>query len=147
MRIRDFFEGRDELLSEKEIIGQIREAPEFDAARETVEKAEALLLFQTSRQQTWLVSTEERLYCLLDDKSKREPELRWVVPRAELVDEGRFVLPIQTRNNSANTGLIDLGPRHANWYFSKSLFDTDTRAADVKVASAVEQLVTKKMLL
>lgn len=139
--IRGFFDGRDELLSKELIIKRIEAVPDFDPASESIENAEALLIFQTSRQQTWLVSTEERLYCLLDDKLKREPESRWTVPRSELVDGHQFVLPIETRDNSPSTGLVDLGPKHKNWYFSKPLFD-----GGPSVATAIAELVSKKMI-
>ena len=56
MKLREFFSGRDELLPKEQIIEQIRSSPAFVAAEEDVEKAEALLIFRTSRQQTWLVS-------------------------------------------------------------------------------------------
>jgi hypothetical protein len=76
-----------------------------------------------------------------DDKAKAKPELRWAIPKSELVDEERFVLPLKTRDLGRNTGSVDLGPKHQDWCFSKSLFDDEA-----SIAGAVAELVSKKML-
>ena len=102
---------------EPDAIRQIIEnAPEFNPSSESVDEARTLLIFETSKQRTWLVATAIRLYCVLDDVRKDKPRLQWSVLKGEAAH-------IETRSKTDQTGLVDIGTRHRWWLYSKRLFD------------------------
>ena len=67
MLLADMFIGRSDFASPEEIKEFIRRSKNFDKSKEDPSTAHPLLIFKTSKQQTWLVATPERLYCVLDD--------------------------------------------------------------------------------
>jgi len=88
------------------------------------QSAKPLLFFQTARQQTWLVKTPKRLYCILDDVRRPAPHVNWSVPMADVLDEdGKLLYKIEARDGgSRNSGLVDIGPNHKDWLYSRKLF-------------------------
>lgn len=114
--------GYRSFLSEPEICQSIRHSKNYNADIESPEQAKCLLIFETSKQHTWLVSTNERLYCILDDVRKPEPHINWSVQKKTLIGQPGEDSPIKSRSKSENTGLVDVGLRHKNWLFSKRLF-------------------------
>lgn len=90
--------------------------------------ARALLLFQTSTQQTWLVRTERRLYCILDDRRKSSPHINWSMATADIVADGKLELEVSFDERSpvsSKSGLVHFGPKHRNWLYSKKLFASE----------------------
>mgnify|MGYP005813015515 CR=1 FL=1 len=90
--------------------------------------ARALLLFQTTTQQTWLVMTERRLYCILDDRRKPAPHINWSMAMSEVVSDGKLQLEISFDEQapvSSKSGLVHFGPKHRNWLYSKKLFASE----------------------
>jgi len=131
MDLRKFFLGTEEFKSPEEIIELIRTSAEFDTQREDTTSAEALLIFQTSKQQTWLVATRARLYCVLDDLNKSFTRVQWSIPADSLVADDKIAVEISARDKSERTGLLNVGKRR-NWLFSKKLFPIDGPDARVK---------------
>ncbi len=128
--VYEWIMGRREFLSEEEVLGWVQRAGQFDAKEESTEDARLMLLFETRQQHTWLVRTERRIYNILDDIRKPEPHLNWVMELEDILKEGDLELPIQvreTRTGSARAGLVDFGPRHKNWYYSKPLFKKEPK--------------------
>jgi hypothetical protein len=135
---REFLLGRSDFKSADEIIALVGQSPFFEA-QENIEQAEALLIFQTSRQQTWLVATNRRLYCILDDLNKGFTQVQWTIPKNELVDErGRIIVPMATGHKTDKTGLLDIGKRH-NWLFSKRLF------VDKDLLAKIQDMIVRRM--
>ena len=138
-----FFIGRTGFESEEGIKEVIQNSRHFEAAKETPQEANALLIFGSPKQQTWLVSTGERLYCILDDIRKDEPHLNWVMPRSQLVTGDAISIDLVThesRRSSPAFGLVDVGPKHKDWLFSKRLFKR------VSVEEAIRDLIHSHML-
>jgi len=137
-----FLLGRDDFKSETEILQIIQQSEEFAPQREDIENAEALLIFQTSTQQTWLVATNRRLYCVLDDLSKSFTRVQWSMPAEMLVRNGEVTIPIVThersRGRTDRSGLVDIGERR-NWLFSKKLFTTD------RIEEKIDELIVGHM--
>lgn len=77
-----------------------------------------LLLFKTTKQQTWIISTTKQLFCILDDEETRRlgQLIQWNIPLYEAT-------PITARpfRSSVTVGLVDIGDKRG-WFFSKSLF-------------------------
>jgi hypothetical protein len=135
----NFLLGKRDLTGPDEIVEFIKDVPEFDPKTEHPDKSGALLLFRTSQQQTWLVATSERLYCVLDDIRKPHPEVRWVMSKDELVANRELILPISARDYSRNSGRVDIGS-HKDWLFTKALFSA------VSVEDAIAGLIRKQMV-
>jgi hypothetical protein len=114
--------GYREFCSEYEIRRRIERSKNFNANCESFENAKSLLIFQTTKQQTWLVSTDLRLYCVLDDRRKPEARLQWSEPKNQLMTDGSYAGSIIVRSKSEKTGLLDIGNKRRGWLFSKRLF-------------------------
>lgn len=138
MQIKKHFLGQRDFWSEEEIRALVGGSAEFDPSAESLDDAEALLIFETSKQHTWLIVSSERLYCVLDDNRKPEPALQWTLDRDELMEGDRLVAPIRTRDKSARAGLLDIGPRKS-WLFSKTLYSSGS------LEEALTDAVKKKM--
>ena len=109
--------------SEDEIKEQVAQVSR-NAPRKT------LLLFKTSKQQTWLVSAGRNLFCLLDSAKTRAGErklIQWKYRHARSVND----LYIRTKPNprSKRTGFIDIG-NHRNWYYTLRLHPDPENLAD-----------------
>lgn len=134
-----FLLGMREFLSENQIIAYIQVAPYLDSAKEHIEKAQSLLIFQTSKQKTWLVSTKEWLYCILDDIRKENPSIRWSIGKDDLTSGNEIKIIIQTHEKSDDVGLVDIGPK-TGWLYSKDLF------VNISIKHSIENLIKSTML-
>jgi hypothetical protein len=137
MNIRELLLGRRDLKTAEQIVEIVRSSTNFDQSEEGLE--EALLIFQTSKQQTWLIATTERLYCVLDDISRGFTRTQWSMTKKTIVCNNKIILPISTRDKTDQTGLLDLG-KHRGWLFTKRLF------ASSPIDEQVKKLIKKKML-
>ena len=83
-----------------------------------------LKIFQTVKQQTWLVSTKDYVFCLLDDIDvdieKDFQLIKWYVPIQDIKNKIEFR---ESTNRPEKFGLIDFGPKHKDWYYSKPLLN------------------------
>ncbi len=132
--------GRRDFYSEDEIIKFVKNSKKYNPDIERLDQALALRIFHTSKQQTWVVSTNERLYNILDDNREDKPNINWSIPKRELVTNDKVSIDISTRSSTENTGLVNFGSRHKNWYYSKELFkDTD-------IEKEIKQLIIRAML-
>ncbi len=126
-----FFTGRTDFETEEGIKRFITNSKRFSADAEDPTTAEALLIFQTSKQQTWLVSTSERLYCILDDRRKDQPHINWHIPKQQLVTGQEVSIELAARDRSAQSGLVDIGRKHRNWLYTKQLFSRTSIEAQI----------------
>lgn len=76
-----------------------------------------LLIFKTSDQHTWLIATNKKLFCLLDDENTRKEKklLMWSIT----LEEARA--HIEVKPHKKNSGLLDIGSKK-NWLYSTVLF-------------------------
>jgi hypothetical protein len=143
MDIRSFLLGSaEEFKSPPDIFRVIAGSPQFDPSMESVTTAEPLLIFQTSKQQTWLVATPKRLYCVLDDLGRSFTRVQWSIPRERLVTENKVSVSIasrERREKSERSGLLDID-NHRSWLYSKKLFASESRESQVK------RLIARRML-
>ena len=90
----------------------------------------ALLIFSTSKQQTWLVVDQLSLRCVLDDRRREAPRVQWAIK----IDEAE---PIRADYDySRDSGILYIGSRTKEWLFSKRLFQTTS------VVEAVRKLLS-----
>ena len=127
--------GYRNFAGEHEICRRIEQSKFYDSSKESTEDAASLLIFETSRQHTWLVATEERLYFVIDDIRKPSPRIGRSVHRNELRLEPDGRVAVNTRPKSDRTGLVDIGLRRRGWLYSKRLF------SELPIDSAVNELL------
>ncbi len=132
MELRSFLLGRGEFKTAKEIVEIVRGSARD--ASEDFENAEALLIFQTSTQQTWVVATNLALYCVLDDLNKSTTRVQWTIPATEFRKAGEHFANISAHDKNNRVGLLQIG-NHKNWLFSKKLF------ADENVVDRLSSMV------
>ena len=114
--------GYRRFSSEFEIRANIKKSGSYDSSNESSDDAHCLLIFETSRQHTWLVATGERLYFILDDIRKPAPQVKRAVRRGDLRVRPDGTIAVSTQPKSTNTGLVDIGLRRRGWLYSKDLF-------------------------
>ena len=114
--------GYRRFSSELEIRESIKKSKSHDSSSESLDDAGSLLIFETSRQHTWLVATRARLYFILDDARKPAPEVKRAVRRSDLKTRPDGRIAVDTRSKSTTTGLVDVGLRRRGWLYSKDLF-------------------------
>ena len=117
--------GYRSFSSEPEVCRSIQQSKYYDASKESPEDASSLLIFDTSRQHTWLVATGERLYFILDDVRQPAPRIRRSVLRSELKVQSDGGVAVITRPKSVHSGLVDIGLRRRGWLYTKSLFSSE----------------------
>jgi hypothetical protein len=99
----------------KTIVAQSR----YSRPEENYRSAKTLLIFATSKQQTWLVKTDRTLYVVLDDRRKERPRVEWSMP----VDEAQRAR-VASRDYTRMSGMIDIGPQK-EWLYTKKLFQEE----------------------
>lgn len=140
MRLAELLLNPDRFWDEEAIKQFITHSKNFDASKEVPADADALLMFETSKQKTWLVSTHERMYCILDDTRKDKPHINWSMARNRLVDGNNVTINVNAREKSKKTGLVDISDQHKDWLYTKQLF------SDESVVDAITGLISKQMI-
>jgi hypothetical protein len=131
--------GLRDLWDERRVRAHILHSKNYNAEREDPDDASSLAFFRTLRQQTWLVATRERLYCILDDARKPEPHINWSIPRNEIVSNDEVILRVEASASRKGSSVLAFGPRHQQWLYSKGLFGL----ADP--ATVIQDLLREKM--
>jgi len=99
-----------------------------DTQDKGAENAKALLIFITSRQQTWLVATRRKLYCVLDDLRDEEPRVWWDYSVEYSLDQKKFFLSdnegkpvsVEFREQPGETSILRINSQ--DWQYSNKLF-------------------------
>ncbi len=85
------------------------------------EKLKSILVFKTSKQQTWLSISDQGLSCRIDDTREGKGGPQWTLTKtqaAEILNTNTFHI---NPGYKVKTGTFTLGPRR-NWLYSKVLF-------------------------
>jgi len=94
-------------------------------SHENISTAKELIIFETYRQKTWLIATEMRLFCVLDDIEKDIFEVRWQLSKDKLISNDIIIIDIKINHNyKEQTGLVCFGNNYKNWLYSKKLYPT-----------------------
>lgn len=139
MKLKSYLLGLRELESKENIIHYIAKSSGFDSSKESADNMNALLIFNTSKQHTWLIATSEKLYCVLDDVRRDSPKLQWIISKDKIISNGRMVINISAHDKNDRTGVINFGDEHSGWLYSKSLFTSIT------IEEAIERLIFEQM--
>jgi hypothetical protein len=79
-----------------------------------------LLIFDTSKQHTWLIASDHRLYCVIDNRKENKPKVLWRIRKDEL--KSRQIRPIEIEDYDSSFGIIRIGGKRIRKY-SRSLFN------------------------
>ena len=125
-----FFDMESDFRTEEEVRNKIRDSRDYK--NEDPKDASLLLIFSTSKQKTWLVSTKEQLYCILDDWRKADPHIIWSIGKDKLIKDGEIIINIMIKDYKKNTGVVNIGERPKGLLYSKNLFNTRSIDESVK---------------
>lgn len=116
--------GYRDFSKKNEILEELRKYKfEKFGDSENLDDTHHLIFFKTRRQQTWLVATNQNLYCVLDDISLNTFDIKWNISKQNLIDQDKVILTISVVSEySENSGKINFGERHKGWLYSKSIF-------------------------
>lgn len=123
--------GYRKFWKEEKIRDIVAKSKNFNQIDESVERSRSLLIFETSKQRTWLVSTSHRLYCVLDDIRKDRPKLQWSMSKTEIAPNSNYDESIKIKPETEKTGLVDIGTKHKNWLYSTRLFTSSGLDSDI----------------
>lgn len=135
----NFFAGRGDFASKTDIMDYIKNSKNFDPNKENPRQSEALLIFSTSKQHTWLVASSERLYCILDDIRKENPHINWSMAKFALISGNQVTIQLKTRPHTDNTGLVDISDDHRDYLFTPRLF------SDAPIEERIAKLIQNNM--
>jgi hypothetical protein len=134
-----FLLGEGGFKTEDEIKQIVQSLPNVNHEGESTAEAQTMVIFKTSKQQTWLVTTNLRLYCVLDDVDRKFTNVQWWMNKDKLIDpSGNVAAQIGARERSTNSGLLDIGERRG-WLYSKQLF------ANEPITNQVARAIKDKM--
>jgi hypothetical protein len=67
-----------EFCQQNDVVNLITTSAAYE--NEDTEGAKVLRLFETMTQQTWLIATSHKLYCIVDDRRFPRAQMRWAMP-------------------------------------------------------------------
>jgi len=79
-----------------------------------------LLIFQTKRQHTWLITTNKNIFCVLDDENSQMSGklIQWKLSLNEAT-------PIFVKAHKRTVGLVSIGSKR-NWLYSRRLYPSES---------------------
>lgn len=92
---------------------------ESDLIQKDEKVVDMLLLFETRKQHTWIISTNRQLFCVLDDENTRSSGrmIQWKM----LLSQAD---PIRARISAKGNPVVDIGERKS-WLYSRDLYPTE----------------------
>lgn len=130
------FKDKKEILEYLKSISKTKSIEDF-------ENVDSIKLFETSRQRTWLITTNMNLYCVLDDVEKPNLEVRWKMMKKEIVINNSLKLNLDINPNyKQNTGIINFGKNHKKWLYTKGNFTTKKA-----LKNTIEKSIQDKMMI
>jgi hypothetical protein len=121
-------------MSASDLKVQLRDS--YDWSKSEYLSSESLLIFDASRQRTWLIANSRYLYCLFDVIDEAKPRVQWRISKDHIIQDNRIIINISTDNYSVRNGYLILGEKRPRKY-SRLLFQR------VSVESSVRILLMK----
>ena len=109
-----------DFLAKERIIEHVKESNNYTPDEE-LGNADALIIFQESDKQIWLVFTRFRIYSIIDDVRERGPRIQWSISKSRIITKGEITLDIRIKNYTDECGFIDIGYRK-DCIFNKHLY-------------------------
>lgn len=127
MKIAEFALGYRSFNDKDAIINFISNSKYYNEKDESPTESDALLIFKTSKQQTWLVASAKRLYIILDDIRKDQPNINRSFSKNHLIDNNHKVsASIEEKQKSDKTGVLMIEGMKKGYLFSRMLFSYES---------------------
>lgn len=111
--------GYRDYTSQSNIRAAITKSVNYE--NENINSAELLCFFETSKQRTWLVATNKRVYLILDDVRKEYIKVNNSIKISSLYEEDKLIIKIDPKYKPL-TGRIYFQEETRGWLYSKKLF-------------------------
>jgi hypothetical protein len=95
--------------------------PEEAVNDEAEEKLKRILVFKTSKQKTWLSTSNQGLSCCIDDSREGKGGPQWTLTKTQITEILNSNSYHVNPGYKVKTGVFTIGPRR-NWLYSKVLF-------------------------
>lgn len=77
MRLVDLYSGQRLFSGDKAIISALKSSTLFDESTENLDRTKNIQLLGIPKQRTYLISTAQRVYKVLDDRRIDSPKVTW----------------------------------------------------------------------
>lgn len=131
MEFSDFFDNKAKFRNVQDVKLAIKTSKSYK--NEPVETAKVLNFFSTSKQKSYLVATDEMVYCIVDDARKKQPKVNWSERKSKFIE-----VEISTTPKTDKTSLVNFGENHKHWLCTKSIF------ADNTIENKVSEILSQK---
>ena len=127
--------GYRDYLSQRKVRETIKTSVNYQS--ENIESAELLCFFETSKQRTWLVATDKRLYIILDDIRKSYIKVNKSYRLNSLKKEGKLNIRVDP-DYKVLTGRIYFQDATRGWLYSKKLFPSSE-----ELYNSIEKIINR----
>ena len=117
--------GFRDFIKQEEIKEEIKKSKYF-SLQEDLEKVKSLIFFETKTQKTWLLASDKRLYCILDDISKETTKINWSELKENIYRDNNLLIDLTFHEYKERTGKVNFGKNHKGWLYTKRLFKNET---------------------
>lgn len=131
MEFSNFFDNKAKFRNVWDVKLAIKTSKSYK--NEPVETAKVLNFFSTSKQKSYLVATDETVYCIVDDARKEQPKVNWSESKSKFVE-----VKISTTPKTDKTSFVNFGENHKRWLFTKSIF------ADNTIENKISEILSQK---
>ncbi len=139
MTLYDLYRGLRPFAELNEIISTVKRSKYFNSVNEDINNATKIQLLDTSQQRTYLVSTGERIYKIVDDRRSNSPKIQWSRKINKVFDDGKFKGHLIPRSENTYNLVMEAIPDKLN-LVSRKLF------ANIDFADAVANLDTRHVV-
>ncbi|MDG1891694.1 MAG: hypothetical protein P8L18_10320 [Verrucomicrobiota bacterium] len=101
---------------------QISEDEPMDASDQNTKGIlNKVMVFKTSKQETWLEVLPTGLHCYINDTRENKGGPQWTIPKAEIGNILAFNQYAVNPSAKVKTGTFDIGQKK-NWFYTKAYF-------------------------
>lgn len=112
--------------SREKIIDHVTNSVNFNKhlneAEETLDNAVAILLFESSKQKSWMVGTNFRIYKILDDRRQDTPQINWSKKIVALMNKETKKLVYKLGDYKDSLSKVKFPHRDKEYLVSKRFF-------------------------
>lgn len=123
---KKLFMERENFVDENLIKKYIVESKYFNPDEEDIKSVGQLLILETDIQKTYLISSNKRLYFIVDDIRRQKPHVNWSIDKSDIIANGHLTAPIEAKRKTSKAGILNIGNKFTNGLYSTDLFTEET---------------------
>ncbi len=104
----------------------------YDWSNSDYLSAESLLIFDATRQRTWLIANSHYLYCMFDIIDEPSPRVQWRIKKDLIISGNKIILKLSTNNYSERNGYLIIDEKKPRKY-SRLLFQRVSVERSVRI--------------